>query len=385
MLNPATQPSELIALEKRRRMAEALLSQGMDASPVQHPLQAIARVVQAWQGDKQMKEADQGIRDYEGGQNQKMADALLKFRQQSEGMPGVAPATPMDDEGSPMPSSPPVAPDRNAALGALLNSGVPTLQNAGMAEALRGPRVPEAFTLKPGETRYGADGKPMVSAPFEPKQDGPKRGALRTITKGLDEVQQEYDGSEWVPIGGGPRFNPKVATTNVNVGAPKENFKNEKTLRDEFNEASKSFIKVRDAYGQVKDALSGDITAASTLAGATKFMKMLDPESVVRESELNMALKSTGLLDRFTNLHNMIMKGGVLTPKQAQEIQRIAGVLYNTAEGQQKRVDDYYTKLATDYELDPARVVRNLAAPAKGLSQAEQKELADLRARFGKR
>ena len=70
--------------------------------------------------------------------------------------------------------------------------------------------------------------------------------------------------------------------------------------------------------------------------------------------------RRTGVLDRFMNLHNVIMKGGVLTPTQVQEIQRIAGVLYNTAEGQQKKVEDYYTKLAADYNLDSSRIVRDM-------------------------
>ncbi len=101
-----------------------------------------------------------------------------------------------------------------------------------------------------------------------------------------------------------------------------------------------------------------------------------------------MALKSTGLLDRVQNLYNVVKDGQVLTPKQVQEIQRIAGVLYSTSESQQNKVGEYYTKLASDYQLDPSRVVRDLrpknAASSGGLSPAEAKELQELRAKFGK-
>ena len=154
------------------------------------------------------------------------------------------------------------------------------------------------------------------------------------------------------------------------VGFPKETFKNEKDLRAEHTDASKSFVKLRDAYNTVNASLSGPITAPATLAGATKFMKMLDPDSVVRESELSMALKSTGLMDRFLNLHNVVMKGQVLTPSQVAEIQRIAGALYQTAEQQQGKLDAQYEGLAKQYGLDPGRVVMRqraiTAPPSKG-------------------
>lgn len=141
------------------------------------------------------------------------------------------------------------------------------------------------------------------------------------------------------------------------VGFPKPTFDQEEKLREKHTAASQTFVKLRDAYNTIKATLAGPITAPATLAAATKFMKMLDPESVVRESELQMALKSQGLLDRFMNLANVVQKGQVLTSTQAAEIQRIADVLYTTSEKQQTLLDDQYKGLAKEYGLDGNRVV----------------------------
>jgi hypothetical protein len=180
----------------------------------------------------------------------------------------------------------------------------------------------------------GADGKPVVNQP------------LVDVKKGIAAAGK--------------------ANVTTNVLPPQKTFENENKLRDDYTTATKPFVGIRDAYNTVQAALSGPITATSTLAGATKFMKMIDPESVVRESELNMALKATGMLDRFMNLHNTVLKGQVLTPKQAEEIKAIAETLYTTAAAQQAKTDEYYSGLATSYGLKPERVIRKQDAVMKG-------------------
>jgi uncharacterized protein YdbL (DUF1318 family) len=56
-------------------------------------------------------------------------------------------------------------------------------------------------------------------------------------------------------------------------------------------------------------------------------MKLLDPGSVVRESELGMAMAATGLMDRVQNYAGMIMNGNKLTPQQRKEFQNLADTL----------------------------------------------------------
>jgi hypothetical protein len=89
-------------------------------------------------------------------------------------------------------------------------------------------------------------------------------------------------------------------------------------------------------------------------------MKLLDPESVVRESELGMALASTGMWDRFTNIYQTVMSGKVLTPKQAGELGRVADVVYNAANTAQQGRVQHFRGLAQSYNFNPDRVVPDL-------------------------
>lgn len=153
---------------------------------------------------------------------------------------------------------------------------------------------------------------------------------------------------------------------NVNQNFPaRQDFKDEQALRKEYMDESASFKKLTEGYQKVKGALASDPTksAPATLAGATQFMKMLDPESVVRESELQMALQSTGLLDRAMNLHNQVMAGKVLTPKQVEEIGKIADTVYNAAATGQGRRFETYRKMAGDYGFSGDRAVPELRLP----------------------
>jgi hypothetical protein len=153
-----------------------------------------------------------------------------------------------------------------------------------------------------------------------------------------------------------------ASKTNVNVNPMRETFKDEQALRKEYTDASGTFVKLSEGYSKVKGALSSDPSksAPATLAAATQFMKMLDPESVVRESELGMALASAGVWDRFTNLYNTVQHGRTLTPQQTKEFDRIADVVYDAANKAQQARVGHFRNLSKQYNFDPDRVVPDL-------------------------
>jgi hypothetical protein len=153
-----------------------------------------------------------------------------------------------------------------------------------------------------------------------------------------------------------------ASKTNVNVNPMRETFKDEQALREEYTKASGSYVKLAEGYSKVKGALASDpsTSAPATLAAATQFMKMLDPESVVRESELGMALNAAGVWDRFTNIYNTIQSGKVLTPNQSKEFGRIADVVYEAANKSHQGRVQHFKGLAKSYNFDPERVVPDL-------------------------
>ena len=65
------------------------------------------------------------------------------------------------------------------------------------------------------------------------------------------------------------------------------------------------------------EALSGPKSGFADIAAVFSFMKALDPRSVVRDSEFQMAAGATGVFDKLFNLGEQVEKGLIL-PKDAR-------------------------------------------------------------------
>lgn len=375
--------AELYDLQRRRALAQAQQQQGMDTSPIRHWSQGAARLAATIMGGRESSRVAEEMKALaarrEAEQQAETAKVLEALQPTGQPAARYVDALGNEAEGAmagavTREAQPGTRPDRMTLARTLAGMKSPQFRAMGLQLAMQKDPEEEAFTLSPGQKRFR--GKSLVAeVPPEPEKPEKDPEVIRLTRIANDPTRSEFDRRTAAAMVA--KMTSHQPATTVNVNGQKEEFKNEKTLRDEYTEASKQFVKIRDAFSQVRDALAGDISAPATLAGATKFMKMLDPDSVVRESELNMALKSTGMLDRFMNLHNTIQKGGVLTPKQAAEIQRIAGVLYDTAEKEHKRTADYYTRLAGEYNLNPERIVRDLSL------LGGKKPGSDLKARSG--
>lgn len=185
-------------------------------------------------------------------------------------------------------------------------------------------------------------------------------------------VGTNEDGTPKLVAQGSPA--PKGSLVDVNVRGDQKQFENEQKMKDDFVKESKAFIDVRDGYQRMKSALEQkNISAASTLAGATAFMKLLDPGSVVRESELGMALAASGALDRLTNYHNILLKGRVLTESQRKDFLTIGKQLFEGAKKNQEMLEGKYREDAKSYKLDPDRVVKKYTAKeGKGKFKTEE-------------
>ena len=130
----------------------------------------------------------------------------------------------------------------------------------------------------------------------------------------------------------------KSGASNVNVRVPvdmtggQKGFENEMKLSGAFKQEPiyKDFNDMKSAYSQVVSSLAQG-TPIGDVAGATKVMKLLDPGSVVRESELGIAMAAAGRMDRLQNYFNNLMTGEKLTPTQRDDFQRLSNELYAAA------------------------------------------------------
>jgi len=172
--------------------------------------------------------------------------------------------------------------------------------------------------------------------------------------------------TETLPGGADVRQAPAA---KVDIHAPKETFKNETVLRKEFNSAptTTAFKEVQNSYDQVTGALKHP-SAANDLVAATKFMKILDPGSVVRESELMMAMEATGKLDYVMNTANRVVSGEKLTDRQRADFMEATELLYNAAGARYDDTVARYRQLAKDYGYSEDRVAKT-RAPAKSAEE----------------
>lgn len=198
-------------------------------------------------------------------------------------------------------------------------------------------------------------------APFQAKPDAPKAPTTRTLKVGGREVTQEWDGGRWNNIAEAPREIQKPEKPDVLD--LKERAQIEQSYRKEFTSLNTAYNEIKRARGNILTSL-GQNSAAGDLAAATSLMKMLDPGSVVRESELTMAQNATGAIDRMYNYAQMIANGQRLNPQQRAEYVKLANELFSSADSEYNNRRQEYSRIAMDYGLKPENIVGSALASA---------------------
>lgn len=138
-------------------------------------------------------------------------------------------------------------------------------------------------------------------------------------------------------------------------------------LRKEFNalpevknykELSRQMGLMRAAYERIGDA-KGKGFIDQTLI--TTFNKILDPTSVVRESEYARTPEGVALLNRIEGKIKQFSEGGVgLTDRDRAELMQTAEALYARGEEPYRNVKNYYTFVAKEGGHDPRTVVEDI-------------------------
>mgnify|MGYP006921331413 CR=1 FL=1 len=115
-----------------------------------------------------------------------------------------------------------------------------------------------------------------------------------------------------------------------------------------------------------------DQSGAGDIALVTSFMKMLDPGSVVRETEFATAANAGGLLARLSGIAKKVEDGQFLSAQQRADFKRLAGEYLNAAKVQEQGVQQSYQLIVDNYGLDPVNVfgARAATTPAPGATGA---------------
>lgn len=170
---------------------------------------------------------------------------------------------------------------------------------------------------------------------------------------------------------------------------PEQKISQTNVFRKEFDVLSKDFRIVRDSFERVK-ASAADPSPAGDLALIFNFMKILDPGSVVRESEFANAAATGAWGERLKAAGLMILEGVRLSPKMRADFLNRGKRLFEAQQNTQKRLIDRYTGLSGRFGLNPQDIITKIGETViqpqgqqrpTGLTPAQQKRRAELRAK----
>jgi hypothetical protein len=286
-------------------------------------------------------------------------------------------------------STPPLTPDQAAILAPVSVAGKfgPTPERAQLAAQMPAPvatstdplaflnplqrsliggmprkeGLPEVLKIAQSQAEYGAptpvvmNGKTVMVQYNKMGQSRIAEGAMPYEAQSPDIRAVEYiSGTPLAGTGAAgirdvgqyrQQIAPKTnVTVPVDMTGGQKGFENEMKLSGAFKNEPiyKDFSDMKSSFNQVVSSLSPG-TPIGDVAGATKVMKLLDPGSVVRETELGIAMAAAGRMDRLQNYFSNMMTGQKLTPTQRDDFRALSNELYAAA-------GDAYNKKRGEYE-----------------------------------
>jgi hypothetical protein len=273
----------------------------------------------------------------------------------------------------------------NAAIGGLTNANLDTKQQE-LAAALRGKQMEVAQQYAQAKTPQEKLAAAM--SPYAPKMIQGAAAELfkpQKLGEGETIQQMDFGTGQFVPMAqGGQKIAPEVrqamqmlginkpfdqltpqdlkaingtiyglkqaGATVVNTG--QHGFENTLKLGENFKNEPiyKTHQEINQAYKQINAGLDKN-NAAGDYSAAVKISKLLDPTSVVRESEVATVANATGALDKLYNYADKISKGVILNPEQRKQYRQLAKDFYKISGEQYNETRNKYLQLGEQNQL----------------------------------
>ena len=138
---------------------------------------------------------------------------------------------------------------------------------------------------------------------------------------------------------------------------PAKIFEQEEKLRKEFQARTKVYGELGTTFSNINASAKAK-TGPGDIALITSFMKMLDPGSVVRETEFATARDTAGLYERLLNTSQKLQSGQLFTldSKQRQEYVDLAQQYLKAAQKKADQDRKDLSAVVTNYKLNPDNV-----------------------------
>lgn len=151
---------------------------------------------------------------------------------------------------------------------------------------------------------------------------------------------------------------------------PEVQFSQERNLAKDFQSITKDFRTVRDSYSKIQTA-STDPSGAGDVSLIFSYMKMLDPNSVVRESEFATIENAGSVPQRVIGLYNKALEGKKLEANVRKDFVKRSNQLFRAEKRQFDKTSNQYRKLAKSYNLEPDRVVIDFNKPPTPIEEVD--------------
>jgi hypothetical protein len=155
----------------------------------------------------------------------------------------------------------------------------------------------------------------------------------------------------------------------------KDRYSGEKDLRAEWNKVNYPYAEVRANYNKLRAALEPDKNSDGEIIESKKkgvgdmsavflFMKMLDPGSVVRESEFSAAQDTAGLYQKLLVQAEKLKTGDLLTEPQRKNFLNLAKKYLEAGEMHASKIRYNKGYQVDKYGFDPANIFGVEIAPS---------------------
>ena len=136
---------------------------------------------------------------------------------------------------------------------------------------------------------------------------------------------------------------------------PTKAFDQEEKLRKEYQARNKVYSELGTTYSNIESSSKAK-SGPGDIALITGFMKMLDPGSVVRETEFATARDTAGLYTRLENSLKKAESGQFLQPKQREEFVNLAKQYLDSAQKKAGEDRKALGVVVKNYKLNPDNV-----------------------------
>lgn len=231
---------------------------------------------------------------------------------------------------------------------------------------------PENYTLTPGSMRFGPNNQVIASVPKESKFDA-----------FVDKIDMGDKVRAWKPDGTYEDFPKKVSPSTI-LNQDTRRATDEMGIRKEFLALPevKSHVEITSQVQRLEKAMAENAKGGSKVAVdqalITILNKMLDPSSVVRESEYARTPGDLAFLNRMRGKVEKLKTGGAgLTDEDRTAIAAMARTFSDVSQSMYNEQEQYYSGLAQRYGYNPENVVRlgGAAARDKNKTPPKSKEL----------